>query len=154
MPDILRWINVLRKNMARLFLVALIGHHLCTLISSNRISWIFWVPLSTEMKQTSRLNTTCVESIFQAVAQWKYQFTQSSLTSPSKYVVDFVNNTFLYKEKAPFWGNGIKFVRRKSVCCFQVKREFSDFHTLTRLRGWSCSLLFLFVEWEVRQRLT
>jgi hypothetical protein len=62
--DISLWINGLRKNMVPLVLFALVGHHAWALISCNGISWILWVPLSTEMKQTSRLNTRCVENIF------------------------------------------------------------------------------------------
>jgi hypothetical protein len=51
MCDISLWINGLRKNMAPLILVALIGHYTRTITSSNRISWILWLPVSTEVKK-------------------------------------------------------------------------------------------------------
>jgi len=146
MRDILLWINGLRKNIAPLVLVVLIGHHGWTLIACNGISGILWVPVSTEMKQTSRLNTTRVESIFQAFAQWRYQFTQFGLASPSKYVAEFANNTFLYKGKAPLWGNGLTFLRWKSVCCFKSSSEiFWLSHTHTH--SWVILFVYFFFLW-------
>ena len=141
MRDIFLWIKGLRKIVTPLVLVVLFEHHAWSLIACNGISEILWVPVSTEMKQTSRLNTTRVESIFQAFAQWRCQFTQFSLASPSKYVVEFVNNTFLCKGKALFWGNSITFVRWKSFCCF---KSSSGIFWLSHVHTHSWVILFVY----------